>query len=125
MSTVIRKDNKMADDFLITKNNVSNKNKEFDDLQIIHIYRGRFLHWMSIIEKIMKEYCQIQSKMMYGQLKYKFICRLKEEFKVDEEFDKFAKALIEINPERNIWAHGIVFFMKKENRMENQIIIFY
>ena len=81
----------MADDFLIFKGNISDKSKESDDLQTIHIYRGRFLHWMSIIETIMKEYCQIQSKMMYGQLKYKFICKLKEDFKIDEEFDKFVK----------------------------------
>jgi len=116
--------NKMASDFLITKDNVSDKNKESDDLQSIHIYRGRFLHWMSIIEKIMKEYCQIQSKMMYGQLKYKFICKLKEDFRVDEEFDKFAKALIKINSERNIWAHGIVFYEeRKENGFANNSIL--
>jgi len=113
----------MADDFLITKNNVSDKNKEFNDIQTIHIYRGRFLHWMSIIEKIMKEYCQIQSKMMYGQLKYKFICKLKEDFKTDEEFDNFAKALIKINPDRNIWAHGIVFYEeRKEDGLANNSI---
>jgi len=114
----------MADDFLIFKGNISDKSKESDDLQTIHIYRGRFLHWMSIIETIMKEYCQIQSKMMYGQLKYKFICKLKEDFKIDEEFDKFVKALIEINPERNIWAHGIVFYEeRKEDGLANNSIL--
>mgnify|MGYP001573984372 FL=1 len=115
----------MADDFLISYGDVSSsKNDEEKDLKEVHILRGRFLHWVSIIERIMKEYCkEINSHKTYGQMKDPFVNKLTENKLNDTSgFYDFVKALNEINPDRNSWAHGFIFYSSRENKRPNNFI---
>ena len=113
----------MVTDFILHKSD-ADKTQEIKDLKEVHILRGRFLHYMSIIERIMKEYCSLLAeKKTYGQIKPIFIQKLKDN-KYDEKegFQSFVEALEEINPDRNSWAHGFVFYDKrKENKPNNHI----
>jgi len=115
----------MVDDFLISNGNItSSKTDEQADLKEVHVLRGRFLHWVSIIERIMKEYCnEVNSKKMYGQLKDLFIKKLTENNLNDTtNFYEFVKALNDINPDRNTWAHGFVFYKPRSNNQPNNHI---
>lgn len=108
---------------------ISDKNdgdlSEFEDLAEVHKIRGRFLHLMSILEKIMKDYCnESNSKKMYGELKEIFIRRLTENnLNNIDGFYEFVKALHEINPERSKWAHGLVYYKKGFDEKPNNFIL--
>ena len=112
----------MVDDFLISEGDISlSQSDEEKDLRDVHILRGRFLHWTSIIERIMKEYCnELRSKKTYGQLKEIFIKKLTENNLNDtSKFYEFVKALNDINPDRNSWAHGFIFYKPRTNGKPN------
>lgn len=113
----------MVDDFLIYYGNISSSQKdEENDLKEVHILRGRFLHWTSIIERIMNEYCN-ESKKTYGKIKDSFIQKLTaSELSHKDNFFEFVKALNEINPDRNAWAHGFIFYNEREGSNPNNFL---
>jgi len=113
----------MVDDFLVSYGDISlSKKDEENDLKEIHILRGRFLHWTSIIEKIMNEYCS-QSKKTYGQIKDLFIKKLTENNLSNvENFYEFVKALNDVNPDRNAWAHGFIFYNERTGNQPNNFL---
>lgn len=107
-------------DFLIHRNlSKEQEQDEIKDIQDLHILRGRLLHYTSIIERIMKEYCGLaNSRKTFGQIKPDFIKMLsKNGFDKKLGFDEFLKALKNIKPERDAWAHGFVHY---EPRAESE-----
>lgn len=113
------------DDFLISNGDISSsKHDEEENLKEVHILRGRFLHWMSIIERIIKWYCKdINSHKTYGQMKDIFINKLAEnKLNSITGFYDFVKALNEINPDGNYWAHGFIFYCPRKNQIPNNFI---
>jgi len=113
----------MIREYLITDINDSNIS-EFDDLKLVHEIRGRFIHLMSILERIMKEYCGNKAyDKTYGPLKDFFASELtKSSLNSRENFYEFVKALNDINPERNDWAHGFVYYKKRFDENANNFI---
>lgn len=110
----------MVTEFLVTKKNVPDTQIQDDvrDLRDVHVLRGRIIHDMALLEKIMKQYCRISrtTVIMYGSLKRDFIKKLRSDgYDKKRDFSKFEKALNAINPDRNIWAHGFVFYKKRTN----------
>ena len=61
------------------------------DFQRVQILRGRFIHYMSLLELIMKEYCDLEgSNLTLREILPIFIDDLKENLSVqDDELKKF------------------------------------
>ena len=73
---------------------------------------------MSIIGLIMKQYCgETKSRKTYGQMKDLFIQKLTENRLNDtKNFYEFVQALNQLNPDRNSWAHGLLFYKKNAEK---------
>ncbi len=110
---------KMADDFLIYNEEeypLSQLEEDKKDFQRVQILRGRFIHYMSLLELIMKEYCELDgSNLNLREVLPLFIDELKENFPVqDDELKKFRKNIEKINHQRNKWAHAIIWYKKRK-----------
>ena len=118
----------MVTEILISTGNYEKHlKKDIQDLRKVHEIRGRIIHYMSIIERIMKNYCgQTSTNKTYGQIKDLFIQKLTENhLNNTSDFYEFVKALNQLNPNRNSWAHGLVFFEKRDqaNEPKNSILM--
>jgi len=110
----------MYTDFLAYNGDLSTEQrlKDKQDLERLQTLRGRLLHWLSIIERIMNEYCgnQPAQQKEFGTILSPFIAALHaNHLDADSEFQNFENALKSIRPKRNDWAHGIIFYEKRDN----------
>ncbi len=111
----------MADDFIIyNEDEYPSTQLEEDkkDFQRVQILRGRFIHYMSLLEIIMKEYCDMEGSMLtIRDILPMFIDDLKEKLNVDEaKLKKFKKNIEKISHQRDKWAHAIIWYKKRKNR---------
>jgi len=109
----------MYTDFLAYKGDLSTDQrlKDKQDLEKLQTLRGRLLHWLSIIEHIMNEYCGNSStgQKEFGTILGPFLATLRaNHLDADSEFQNFENALKSVHPARNDWAHGIIFYEKRD-----------
>lgn len=110
----------MADDFIIYFAKgypPSQLEKDKKDFQRVHILRGRFIHYMSLLEFIMKEYCgKTESKLTVKKIFPTFIDNLKKNNDIDEKkITRFKKNIERINAQRDKWAHSLIWYKKRNN----------
>ncbi len=111
----------MADDFIIyNEEDYPSAQLEEDkkDFQRVQILRGRFIHYMSLLEIVMKEYCDMEGSMLtIREILPMFIDDLKEKLNINEtELKKFKKDIEKISHQRDKWAHAIVWYKKRKNK---------
>lgn len=90
---------------------------DMKDIQNIHIYRGRFIHYMSFIELVLKRTLNREnSRDTFGRLYPKYLKFLKKKGVPKEVLRKFQKDLKEINDERIRWAHKTIKYKKRTSK---------
>ena len=114
---------KVADDFLFydeNEYNPSNPQEDMKDLQRLQILRGRFLHYTSIIETIIKQKCRGSLPDGIHTLRYMiryFIAELEKDSKIDQQDIKKLKIdLKKIDPQRDKWAHSLVWYKDRSGK---------
>lgn len=107
-------------DFVIYTYDKGLNKKQFDEdkkeLQKIHLLRARFIHYMSFLEFLMKENCDIiNSKAVLKKVLPKFETFLLNQNIPKNEIKSFVANIKKLNEQRDKWAHAIVYFNKRRN----------
>jgi len=112
-------------EFLVTRGKDVDVLNEKKDLVELHTIRGRLLHYHSLIERIMKEYCNvpITRHVEQSEIERRFIRKLRQDGFNQEEIKKLKKALNRLRKKRNDWGHGFVFYKKRINEKTNNFIV--
>jgi len=110
---------------IIIRRSKINTKQEKSDLIKIHTIRGRLLHLTSILETIMKGYCNLplNTNKKAWQIEDLFITKLKLTGNYNlKELDVLKDCLKEIRDSRNDWGHGFVYYKKrKKGKINNSI----
>lgn len=100
------------------------RKQDFKDMQYVQILRGRFLHFMSILERVMKEECDMTtSTEPLKNVIPPFIAYLKKKDVHKDEVKSFNKRIRTLNRERDKWAHQVIWYRKRKGSTANQNFI--